>query len=55
MSASKKMTDQKQTLDRLIYRVIGHGLLVLLIGLVAGVMLIFSLLDAVTLLSLIHI
>jgi hypothetical protein len=49
MSASKKMTDQKQTLDRLIYRVIGHGLLVLLIGLVAGVMLIFSLLDAVTL------
>lgn len=31
------------------YRVIGHGLLVLLVGLVAGVMLIFSLLDAVTL------
>ncbi len=35
--------------DRLSYLVIGHGMVVLLIGLVAGVMLIFSLLDAVTL------
>ena len=32
----------------LAYRVIGHGMLVLLIGLVAGVLLIFSLLQAVT-------
>lgn len=30
-------------------QVIGHGMLVLLVGLIAGVMLIFSLLDAVTL------
>lgn len=30
-------------------RLIGHGMLVLLLGLIAGVMLIFSLLDAVTL------
>ncbi len=30
-------------------KVIGHGMLVLLLGLIAGVMLIFSLLDAVTL------
>lgn len=30
------------------YRVIGHGMLVLLIGLIAGVLLIFSLLQAVT-------
>jgi hypothetical protein len=36
-------------LDRLSYLVVGHGMVVLLIGLVAGVMLIFSLLDAVTL------
>lgn len=35
--------------DRLSYLVIGHGMIVLLIGLLAGVMLIFSLLDAVTL------
>jgi len=35
--------------ERLRFLVIGHGMTVLLIGLVAGVMLIFSLLDAVTL------
>lgn len=35
--------------DRLSYRVIGHGMVVLLMGLVAGLMLVFSLLDAVTL------
>jgi hypothetical protein len=35
--------------DRLSYLVIGHGMIVLLIGLVAGLMLVFSLLDAVTL------
>ena len=35
--------------DRLGYLVIGHGMVVLLIGLVAGLMLVFSLLDAVTL------
>lgn len=34
---------------RLAYLVIGHGMVVLLIGLIAGVMLIFSLLEAVTL------
>lgn len=34
---------------RLCYLVIAHGMLVLLLGLVAGIMLIFSLLDAVTL------
>ena len=34
---------------RLQHLVIGHGMVVLLIGLIAGVMLIFSLLDAVTL------
>ena len=35
--------------DRLAYLVIGHGMIVLFIGLLAGVMLIFSLLNAVTL------
>lgn len=34
---------------RLAHLVIGHGMVVLLIGLVAGLMLVFSLLDAVTL------
>jgi hypothetical protein len=34
---------------RLSYLVIGHGMVVLLLGLVAGLMLVFSLLDAVTL------
>lgn len=34
---------------RLSYQVIGYGMVVLLIGLIAGIMLIFSLLDAVTL------
>ena len=35
--------------QRLSYLVIAHGMTILLIGLAAGVMLIFSLLDAVTL------
>ena len=35
--------------DRLAYLAIGHGMIVLFIGLLAGVMLIFSLLNAVTL------
>jgi len=43
------MTTDAQKRDRLVYQVIAHGLLVLLIGLIAGIMLIFSLLDAVTL------
>lgn len=34
---------------RLAYLVVGHGMVVLLLGLVAGLMLVFSLLDAVTL------
>jgi len=33
---------------RLRYRVIGHGMLVLLVGLIAGLMLVFEMLDAVT-------
>jgi hypothetical protein len=40
--------EQDQT-ARLRFLVIGHGMIVLLIGLLAGLMLIFSLLDAVTL------
>ena len=36
-------------MSRLERLVIGHGMLVLLVGLVAGVMLVFSMLDAVTL------
>lgn len=43
------MNPQDSGLDRLGYLVIGHGMVVLLLGLLAGVMLIFSLLDAVTL------
>ncbi len=43
------MTLNKDQSTRLAYLVIGNGMLVLLIGLLAGVMLIFSLLDAVTL------
>lgn len=39
----------EQGAEQLQHRVIGHGMLVLLIGLVAGVMLTFSLLDAVAL------
>jgi len=39
----------KQESERLAYLVIGHGMVVLLIGLLAGVLLIFSLLEAVTL------
>ncbi|MFT7141273.1 MAG: hypothetical protein ACJAYE_003702 [Candidatus Azotimanducaceae bacterium] len=35
--------------ERLSYKVMGHGMLVLLIGLLSGIALIFSLLDAVTL------
>ncbi|MFT7245457.1 MAG: hypothetical protein ACI82A_002825 [Candidatus Azotimanducaceae bacterium] len=35
--------------ERLSYKVMGHGMLVLLIGLLSGIGLIFSLLDAVTL------
>tara|TARA_R110002110_G_scaffold271694_3_gene487319 strand:- start:230 stop:715 length:486 start_codon:yes stop_codon:yes gene_type:complete len=35
--------------EQLSYKVIGHGMLVLLIGLLSGIGLIFSLLDAVTL------
>lgn len=40
---------QKGSEERLAYLVIANGMVVLLIGLLAGVMLIFSLLDAVTL------
>lgn len=43
------MTPESNATERLANLVIGHGMVVLLIGLVAGVMLIFSLLDAVTL------
>jgi len=43
------MSPKSAGTDRLVYLVIGHGMVVLCIGLVAGVMLIFSLLDAVTL------
>lgn len=39
----------KQQSERLAYLLIANGMLVLLIGLIAGVMLIFSLLEAVTL------
>ena len=40
------MNEADMRLQRL---VIGHGMLVLLVGLVAGVMLVFSMLEAVTL------
>jgi hypothetical protein len=43
------MSPESAENDRLAYLVIGHGMAVLGIGLIAGVMLIFSLLDAVTL------
>lgn len=43
------MTLHKEQSERLAYLLIANGMLVLLIGLVAGIMLIFSLLDAVTL------
>lgn len=43
------MNSEANATDRLASLVIGHGMVVLLIGLIAGVMLIFSLLDAVTL------
>jgi hypothetical protein len=43
------MNTESDSAGRLAALVIGHGMLVLLVGLVAGVMLIFSLLDAVTL------
>ena len=36
-------------MSKLAYKVIGHGMVVLLIGLLSGVGLIFSLLDAITL------
>jgi len=38
-----------ESTERLSYKVMGHGMLVLLIGLLSGIGLIFSLLDAVTL------
>ncbi|MBC8475969.1 MAG: hypothetical protein H8D52_01345 [Gammaproteobacteria bacterium] len=43
------MTTQENNLEKLTQRVIAHAMLVLLIGLIAGILLIFSLLDAVTL------
>ena len=43
------MNSPRSNENRLAYQVIGHGMVVLLIGLLAGIMLIFSLLDAVTL------
>jgi len=43
------MTTPTNSTERLPFLVIGHAMVVLLIGLVAGIMLIFSLLDAVTL------
>lgn len=43
------MTLSEDQLQRLINRAIGHGMLVLFIGLIAGVMLVFSLLEVVTL------
>lgn len=43
------MNHSPRPMERLEYLVIGNGMAVLLIGLIAGVMLIFSLLDAVTL------
>ena len=43
------MTLSEDPLQRLINQTIGHGMLVLFIGLVAGVMLVFSLLEVVTL------
>ncbi|MEJ6671262.1 MAG: hypothetical protein QNL18_10080 [Pseudomonadales bacterium] len=43
------MSKTDQAAARLYYAVIGHGMTVLFIGLIAGIMLIFSLLDAVTL------
>ena len=42
------MNLSKEQSQKLALLVIGHGMLVLLIGLVAGLMLVFSLLDAVT-------
>jgi hypothetical protein len=42
------MLSNKQS-EKLAYLAIGHGMIVLLIGLLSGVILIFSLLDAVTL------
>ena len=43
------MSKMNSASARLCYTVIGHGMTVLFIGLIAGIMLIFSLLDAVTL------
>lgn len=43
------MTGTSTSTERLAYLTIGHGMIVLFIGLLAGIMLIFSLLDAVTL------
>lgn len=43
------MTQPNNASERLIYAVIGHAMTVLFIGLLAGIFLIFSLLDAVTL------